>query len=355
MIDKESFTKEWLLEVNRRLGWNRAEAQLKNLEKAISALYLLEQLRVSALDFIFKGGTSLMLLFDRIYRLSVDVDILMEKRIENINAVFDKLCASSELFTKWEKQDRENPMSEYLDHYQFFYTPFTGALDESYILLDIYYSESPYARTIEKEIISDVLHTSGAGIKVTMPDAEGLLSDKLAAFAPRTTGVQLAAKPPKRPKRVEAIKQLYDVGNLFDRSSDLSIIRRTYNAVAEKEIINRKLDITPAAALDDSVRFSLVVGCGGSIEPEEYNSFAKGYRDFSKFVADLAFDENDAVLAAAKVVYLVSLIKSSGSEIEKYDDGIDMSEWELDGELGEYKYSNPEAFFYWYKSALKLS
>jgi hypothetical protein len=355
MIDKKSFTKEWLIEVNRTLGWHRAEAQLKTLEKAVSALYLLEQLRAANIDFIFKGGTSLMLLFDKIFRLSVDIDILMEKRIEDINVAFDNLCASNELFNRWEKQDRDNLMSGHTDHYQFFYTPFTGDTEESYILLDIYYSNSPYARTIEKEITSAVLCTTGTNIKVTMPDAEGLLADKLTAFAPKTTGIPLTADPPKRPKRVEAIKQLYDVGNLFEYSRDISAIRQTYRAVCDKEITNRQLRITPEDVLEDTARFARIIGHGGGIEQEEYSSFAKGYRDFSKFVADLTFDENDAVLAASKALYLVSLIKSEEVVIEKYADEVDMSEWELDGDFGEYKYSNPEAFFYWYKAENKLS
>jgi predicted nucleotidyltransferase component of viral defense system len=61
MISERSFTKEWLLSVNKELGWNRQEAQLKNLEKAVAALYLLERLAVSGTRFIFKGGTSLLL------------------------------------------------------------------------------------------------------------------------------------------------------------------------------------------------------------------------------------------------------------------------------------------------------
>ncbi|GHU61979.1 hypothetical protein AGMMS49983_02640 [Clostridia bacterium] len=355
MINKKSFTKEWLLEVNNALGWNRTEAQLKNLEKAVSALYLLEQLRSADIDFIFKGGTSLMLLFDKIYRLSVDVDILMERKFEDIGKTFDSLCVSSELFTRWEKQERDNLMSEYTDHYQFFYTPFTGDLNESYILLDIYYAHSPYTRTIEKEITSAVLYTSGANIRVTMPDAEGLLADKLTAFAPKTIGVPLTADPPKRPKRVEAIKQMYDVGNLFDHSSDISAIRQTYTVVCDKEIANRGLNITYEDVLDDTARFTLIIGHGGNIEQEEYDSFVKGYKDFSKFVANLSFEENDAVLAAAKIAYLILLLKLGDAEIEKYVDDIDMSKWELDGDFGEYKYSNPEAFFYWYKSLSKLS
>ena len=60
MIAERTFTKDWLLAVNRDLGWNRQEAQLKNLEKAIAALYLLERLAAAKLDFIIKNGCNRM-------------------------------------------------------------------------------------------------------------------------------------------------------------------------------------------------------------------------------------------------------------------------------------------------------
>ena len=74
MIISKSFTREWLLEVNQKFGWNRSENQLKNIEKAIVALHLVEEMTKTPLIFIFKGGTSLLLLFGKILRFSVDVD-----------------------------------------------------------------------------------------------------------------------------------------------------------------------------------------------------------------------------------------------------------------------------------------
>jgi len=44
--------------------------------------------------------------------------------------------------------------------------------------------------------------------------------------------------------------------------------------------------------------------------------------------------------------------------IEKYDGSIDMTLWEIDDkeyyDFNEYKYSNPEAFFYWVKTLDKV-
>lgn len=33
MISQKTFTKQWLMEINNKLGWNRHETQLKNMEK----------------------------------------------------------------------------------------------------------------------------------------------------------------------------------------------------------------------------------------------------------------------------------------------------------------------------------
>ncbi len=44
----------------------------------VMALTLLENLRNSGLDFVFKGGTSLILLFKMPRRFSIDIDILLQ-------------------------------------------------------------------------------------------------------------------------------------------------------------------------------------------------------------------------------------------------------------------------------------
>ena len=53
---------------------------LQLLEKTIGALYLLENLVSEGLKFIFKGGTSLVLLLNDLKRFSVDVDIITRRK-----------------------------------------------------------------------------------------------------------------------------------------------------------------------------------------------------------------------------------------------------------------------------------
>ena len=74
MIADKCFTNEW---INARRGQiGKVDPVL--LEKSIHAFALLCGLTRSSLPFVFKGGTSLMLLLPAIRRLSIDVDISME-------------------------------------------------------------------------------------------------------------------------------------------------------------------------------------------------------------------------------------------------------------------------------------
>jgi hypothetical protein len=179
--------------------------------------------------------------------------------------------------------------------------------------------DNPYAKTEERELISDILNMEGGSVLVHMPDVESILGDKLTAFAPTTIGVPLSVEPGHRPKRVEVLKQLYDIGNLFDLAESAKNIRETYDVVATHEIAKFGLEITPEDSLRDSLRHAYIIGRGGKVDKPQYDAIAKGYKDFNKFVADLSFDENQAALAAAKTAYLVNVLLSDDDVLEKYD------------------------------------
>jgi len=354
MISEKSFTKEWLSYVNKTLDWKRHDDQLKTLEKAIAALSLLESLSQTEMNFIFKGGTSLLLLLGKIHRLSIDIDVIVDKKNQNIESLFSGVCNQSKLFFRYEKQEREKAKLSDIEHYKFYYHPFDDDMAESYILLDIYYMENPYNKTINTKIVSDLIHTEGDNLWVVTPDVNSILADKLTTFAPDTIGISLSAEPGRRPKRVEVIKQLYDIGNLFDKADDIKCIKTTYQTIAEHEIKKKLLNITPEDTLKESEYYAYLIGHAGQINEPVYITISKGYKDFNKFVSDLSFDENQAVLAAAKTAYLIKVIMHGEYDLVKYDNSIDMSSWEINNQnyirFNEYKYSNPEAFFYWIKA-----
>ena len=75
MISNESLSSDW---INQAAKQNR-KADPALVEKVIRALLLLEGLVEEELDFVFKGGTSLMLLLGSTKRLSIDIDIIIPK------------------------------------------------------------------------------------------------------------------------------------------------------------------------------------------------------------------------------------------------------------------------------------
>lgn len=64
------------------------------------------------LNFIFKGGTSLVLLLDEIKRFSVDVDIITEEDKKMVETVLNKIIENQDLFKKVEENIRENAASQ---------------------------------------------------------------------------------------------------------------------------------------------------------------------------------------------------------------------------------------------------
>lgn len=75
MIDVNTLSADWIAEKRKKY---RKDPSL--MESMIYALYLLEQVKQTGLEFIFKGGTSLMLLMKEPRRFSVDIDIVVSPK-----------------------------------------------------------------------------------------------------------------------------------------------------------------------------------------------------------------------------------------------------------------------------------
>lgn len=73
MIIRENYSEEHIRDLQKM---SRRDPQL--IERALYALGLLEALKQTGMEFIFKGGSSLMLLLPHIMRLSTDIDIVVK-------------------------------------------------------------------------------------------------------------------------------------------------------------------------------------------------------------------------------------------------------------------------------------
>ena len=121
-----------------QLPWLRQQAEalrvqpnnLQFLERCIHALELVGRLSDAGLDFVFKGGTSLVLLLNPVRRLSIDVDIATSESIERIKAVLDQVAAGRPPFLRYEhqtKRDRDAPPTR---HFKIYFPAAAGQVAE---------------------------------------------------------------------------------------------------------------------------------------------------------------------------------------------------------------------------------
>ena len=87
MIDRKEISLTWINKVAKDHG----NADKILVEKVIRALLLVEGLVKQKLPFVFKGGTSLMLLMNSTKRLSIDIDIVLPKVPGNLEMILEEV------------------------------------------------------------------------------------------------------------------------------------------------------------------------------------------------------------------------------------------------------------------------
>ncbi|MDG5767370.1 nucleotidyl transferase AbiEii/AbiGii toxin family protein [Balneolales bacterium ANBcel1] len=348
MIHQEAITTEWIQKTAKKL--RSADPSL--VEKAIWALRLLEGLVKQNIPFVFKGGTALMLHLDSAKRLSIDIDIILPERETEQGHIFD-LVAKQQGFLRWELQKRKTDTSITKAHYKFFYTPVRkGAGKEDYVLLDVLHENVHYEKLVSLPVQSVFVPQTDAPKKVKVPTLDDLLADKLTAFAPNTTGIPYFRN--ENSMSMEIIKQLFDIGNLFDRAEDLNRIRTTFKKFAVVELSYRgQKGLTPKDVLDDIIQTSLCLVSRGKDGTGNYEELESGIKRVSGFIFSERYHLEKAITHASKAAWLASLIASEGKGISRYGEPSEMKDWEINEpmntKLNKLKKSNPEAFYYWYQ------
>ena len=343
MIHTKSHTIEWITNVRNTLG-KRIDPKL--IEKVIYALTLLEQLQLHNLNFVFKGGTALLLATETPKRFSIDIDIITEESEDKIKEVIEKVT-QLEMFIRWEEDnDRKHTPDAPLGHFKVFYKSVVDGHEEP-ILLDLLYTPNPYPETREYLINHSWLATSGENTMVVLPTFEAILGDKLTAFAPKTTGILYSKNRP-----VEIIKQLYDIGFLFDQLTNLNVVKESYARVVREEIGYRKLHIDVDEVLKDTWNACYTLA-ERDMKSDEFKHLQLGIKNFTNFIID-RFSIEEAITTSSKVAYLTSLLNKENQEVERFKNPLEIKDWLIEdptyNKLNKLKKTNPEAFFYWYKS-----
>ena len=348
MINQKEITNEWLSKVSKE----NKNADKILVEKVVRALLLLEGLVKQNTPFLFKGGTALMLHFNSTRRLSIDIDIILPQEIENLEHNLD-LLAFEQGFLRKELQHRDAKSKIKKEHYKFFYTPLHKTnKEEEYVLLDILYEEANYSKIISLPIQSTFVPIIDAPLTVNVPILEDILGDKLTAFAPNTTGIPYFKKEDSM--SMEIIKQLYDIGNLFDVVNELSVIRTTFYRFAKTELAYRNSDgMSEVDVLEDIYQTALCIVTRGIDGKGNFDELQNGIQRIGSFIFSENYHIEKAITHASKAAYLATLIKREGSIIQKFESPVQIKDWaigeSLNNKLNKLKKSNPEAFFYWYQ------
>jgi hypothetical protein len=368
MIDLKTLSAEWIAEKRKKYSKDPTL-----MESMIYALYLLEQLQLSGLDFIFKGGTSLILLMQEPKRFSVDIDIIISPKIgkEELEKFLSKIEETS-AFTRMELDERRSYQGDIPKaHYKFIYNSNFATKNqagevvsnpEREILLDILFAENHYPQLVEIPLETDWLLQDDKRIVVTTPDINSILGDKLTAFAPNTIGIPYNAE-----KEKEILKQLFDIGNLFDLLTDIDIFKQSFLETAKDEIKYRpEREIKSVEqVLNDIIETSLLIAKKDILKTEDekakFTEMNTGINQFRHFVFVGKFEILEAQVASAKSAYLSSFVLTDSSEIKKFNDTIPLTDYMITNT--DYNFLNKrlkfvakgEALIYWYQTIKLLT
>jgi hypothetical protein len=167
-------------------------------------------------------------------------------------------------------------------------------------------------------------------------------------FAPNSTGIQYNVG-----KSMEIIKQLFDIGRLFDHLTDLDTVRRSFNKIVLKELEYRKLELLKEDVLDDIIATSLLVTRfpgGKKNDSAELKELLNGLNRFKSFPINVKYRADDAILSASKAAYLAILLKNGMSKINLYlkDTQTAVIRFpENFSHISKLKRRLPEAYHYW--------
>jgi hypothetical protein len=210
---------------------------------------------------------------------------------------------------------------------------------------------------LAQNIESTFVYQTGKPLQVQVPGFEDILGDKLTAFAPNTTGIPYQKGGQSR--AMEIIKQLYDIGNLFEQIQHPLITATTFNAFAKTELGYRNIEGDTSIVLDDIFDTALTISTKGQLGNGNMDVLMHGIGQLKQYIFSENYHIEKAVTHAARAAYVVSLIRSGEKTIKHFTEPMEIKDWHVVNQrynkLNKLKKSNPEAFYYWYQALTLLN
>lgn len=307
MLSKKMYTAEYIQVLHDK---TRNDPLL--LERVVLAFGLLEAIARVGLPFCFKGGTALLLLLDHPRRLSTDIDIVVEPGTD-IDGFIRK---AGEIFPFKSVEENIRPGKNNIvkRHFRFTcFSPRTG--NDITILLDVLIESIKYSNVIERPISNELLLSEGNDLTVKIPDVNGILGEKLTAFAPCTTGIPFGVS-----KELEIIKQLFDCGMLFDAVNNFNDVCVSYYKIVNSEIAYRGLDITPVEVLKDTIIGCLSIASRGQYYQKDYEYYKDGILRIRNHIISGKFNGEIAGAYACRIMYLAASILCGNKNFNRIED-----------------------------------
>lgn len=359
MIAPETFQPAWLEQLRRR----HKNIDPNIAEKMILALTLVERLAQEPIPFVFKGGTCLVLLLEKARRFSVDVDIVTEMLPEELEAALSRIAEQPPFLRVEYDEKRSTKDNIPRGHYYLYFTPILNQKrsadhPDPYVALDVLYEAHGYPELREVPVVSEFLVADGPPQMVKVPSVESITGDKLTAFAPRTTGILYGKR-----KEQEIIKQLFDVGVLFNEVQNVEAVAKSYAATVAKELAYRQLPHSPAEVLQDTIQAALLlsqhkINIAKTPDPDGAKELAAGIVRFANFLIGTRFNIDIAVIAAAKTAYLAArLLVEDYSSLPGYKNQpvAELRIKDLQFNFLDKLRSTPEAMFFWQQTVQLLT
>ena len=299
MIDQKCFTSDWQAQKRAELGG--CDPVL--LEKTIYAFALLDALSDAGLDFIFKGGTSLLLRLPKIRRLSIDVDIICELPPPELDDVL-AMTGRRSPFTGMAEDDRGAGRLPSRRHFKFFYAPLDVHNPAPFVLLDVVREANLYPKIELVPLRTAFIEGDG---RLKVPTIEGLLGDKLTAFGPNTTGIPLDKR-----NTMQFMKQVFDIAGLFDAATDLAEVRAAYEAIfiAENGYRGGRFDLDQALRDGFDTAYCMAqVGLSKAPTDGRCELIELGRRQLESHLVGARFRREEMKVAAAKAALLTRAIR----------------------------------------------
>ncbi|PZX57828.1 nucleotidyl transferase AbiEii/AbiGii toxin family protein [Algoriphagus chordae] len=364
MIKAHCFTDEWLERFKKQKDHKRIDKII--LEKMIYALHLLERLKNNGLDFVFKGGTSLVLLLETGNRFSIDIDIISKPDQKELEGILQKVIDSSNFTSVELDEHRSYKPGVPKAHYKFKFD--SGKQGSGTILLDVLLEDSIYPDVVEKPVITKWIETEDETM-VTMPSIDSITGDKLTAFAPNTIGIPYFKGKDQQPFSMEICKQLFDLSKLFENIQNMEVVAASFQVFAEHEIAYRKngnpeAKLTPEMVLQDTIDTCIILAKrhgGNDDEKAKFKELQKGIIAFGTgFLMEENFRIDDAVPASARIAYLVAKIKVNDLSPIIYYEGQDIKGMTIEDQDWNFlnrlkKQPDKSSFFYWFKAVELLT